>query len=70
MEDDKLFLWVNRDDAELQGGAALQPVLQRLAASSLPPITHLGAKARPIKGYLDPAVLKDLDKKKTSAFRI
>jgi len=64
--EDRLFLWINRDDAEFQGAAALRPVLDRLAASTLPPITLLGAKGRPIKGYLDPAVLKDLGKKKTS----
>jgi len=64
MSTDKLFIWVNCAGTDLQGGEALRPLLERLADSSMPSPTQLGAKGRPIKGYLDPAVLKMLDKRK------
>jgi hypothetical protein len=67
--DDRFFIWINRDDAEFQGAGAFKPLLERLERSFLPRPTVLGADGkagRAVKGYLDPAVLKALDRKKNA----
>ena len=66
---DKIYMWINRDDTELQGREALLPVLQRLDASFLARPKTLevtGSSDRPIQSFLDSAVLKALDSRKRS----
>lgn len=66
---EKITIWINRDDTDLQGWEALRPVLERLEKSFLPRPRTLevtGLSDRPVKGYLDDAVKKALDRRKYS----
>ncbi len=66
---DKVNIWINRDDTQLQGSQALWPVLQRLENSFLArpgALEVTGLSDRPIKSYVDDAVKKALDRRKHS----
>jgi hypothetical protein len=67
VEDDELEMLLYVDDDSIRGASGFRPVLERLQNSFLPQPIELVATDKPgitIKGYLDEAALKALDRKK------
>ena len=67
VEDDELEMLIHVDGTSIRGASGFRPVLEQLENSFLPKPTEVAAtdkSARAIDGYLSPAVMEALDRKK------